>query len=343
MSRPSAPSRNLWPLVTLRRLILLAIAAALVALGVPAHAAAAVDVHVVRLPTLGGCCSAANAINNNGDIVGQASIDSVENPRYHAVLWRHGEIRDLGTLGGSRSYATAINNLGHVAGYSELADGSTTHAFLWRDGHMIDLGALGGASLALGINDRDEVVGITVQAGTAVGFLWRNGTMMNLVTSSGSRLAAGDAVNNNGRIAGAADIGIGFNMPGYWQNGVVTTVDSRFGEATAVNANGDLAGFFFDQTQQAFIWQTGVFRPLLTPAGASVAVATGLNAGRDVVGFASVTRTRPVLWSGAQQPHYLPVLVAGGQGAAAGINADGTIVGWSTGSNGTQRAVFWTQ
>jgi probable HAF family extracellular repeat protein len=306
-------------------------------MGLPAQAAAAVD--VVKLPTLGGCCSAANAINDNGDIVGQSSIDSVEDPHYHAVLWHNQQIRDLGTLGGSRSYATAINNLGHVAGYSELANGAT-HAFLWRDGHMIDLGTLGGDSRAFGINDHDEVVGSTDEAGTLVGFLWRNGTMMNLVTSGGSLIA--DAVNNNRRISGAADIGGPSNVPGYWQSGVVTTVDSRSGEATTVNARGDLAGTFIDQTQQAFIWRAGVFHPLPTPTGATVAAATGLNVGRDVVGFAIGTRTRPVLWSSAQQPRYLPALVAGGQGSAAGINTGGKIVGWSTGSNGDQRAVFWT-
>jgi len=65
---------------------------------------------------------------------------------------------DLG--GGS---ASGINNRGDVTGFYYV---SSTHyyAFLYKNGRMLDLGTLvaGGNSEAFGINDKDEVVGVSL-------------------------------------------------------------------------------------------------------------------------------------------------------------------------------------
>ena len=80
---------------------------------------------------------------------------------------------DLGVLGGLSSYGTAINNYNHVAGYSTVTNDATSdervHAFFHDGTKMIDLGSLGGPgnrwggdiSVALGINNYDQVVGYT--------------------------------------------------------------------------------------------------------------------------------------------------------------------------------------
>ena len=55
------------------------------------------------LGTLGGGASAAEAINEHGQVVGEAdtrATDWAGDDLHHAFLWQDGKMRDLGTLGG---------------------------------------------------------------------------------------------------------------------------------------------------------------------------------------------------------------------------------------------------
>ena len=104
--------------------------------------------------------SAASAINNSGQVVGQC--DTGDNYS-HAFLYSGGAMIDLGTLpGGSYADALGINDGGQVVGYSSIAGGDY-HAFLYSAGTMADLNSLvtlpGGAYLngAYGINDLGEI------------------------------------------------------------------------------------------------------------------------------------------------------------------------------------------
>jgi probable HAF family extracellular repeat protein len=147
----------------------------------------------------GGASSFAYAVNEHGLIVGQSQNGSIDPltglPEVRGVLWRNGQIIDLGTLGGNASNANAINDHSQVVGAATnetfdpfasvpqaachvltttgACSGSTfasnalfspstteTRAFLWHDGFMRDLGTLGGPdSAALIINDDGEVAG----------------------------------------------------------------------------------------------------------------------------------------------------------------------------------------
>src|ERR1035438_666762 len=64
--------------------------------------------------------SVAIGVNDYGLIVGFSETGSVDPatgyPEYHAVVWEHGVIKDLGTFGGSVSYANAVNNWGQAIG-----------------------------------------------------------------------------------------------------------------------------------------------------------------------------------------------------------------------------------
>jgi probable HAF family extracellular repeat protein len=167
-------------------------------------------------------------LNDKGQVAGMSGScgNSVLPPVAvgpHAVLWENGSVTDLGnlgetcvtpcispTLGPLGNVALYINDRGQVFGTSVLAGGETEHAFVWtRETGMKDLGTVKGdyASVALGANERGEVVGLSFdKTGTPRAFLRKNGVMLDLNTllpanSPIHALAAG-LINSRGEIAG---------------------------------------------------------------------------------------------------------------------------------------------
>lgn len=169
------------------------------------------------LGTLGGTNSIAQDVNDSGQVVGGSQIAG---DNYHPFRWVSSTFTDLGTLGGQSNKrfhrAQAINSAGKVVGLS-FTSGGDQHAFLWVSGavdgaptnpEMKDLGTLGGTfGQALGINDSDEVVGWSTDAGeNYYAFIWLNDTLIDLndeidITSSWVLEAASD-INDDSRIVG---------------------------------------------------------------------------------------------------------------------------------------------
>jgi len=121
------------------------------------------------LGNLGGTFSGAEAINNQGKVVGFSHLPG--DTTSHAFLWQDGVITDLGKLPGDIfSVALGINNEGQVVGDSFGARGE--RPFLWENGVMTDLNALIPAASSLilidanGINSRGEIAGIAFQIST---------------------------------------------------------------------------------------------------------------------------------------------------------------------------------
>jgi probable HAF family extracellular repeat protein len=210
-------------------------------------------------------------------------------PETTAVLWKDGEIIDLGTLGGSVSSANAVNNRGQVAGgaLNAIPDPfsatftqcppcifetfpfyffpvtTQSHAFLWQDGNMHDLGTLGGPdSVAWFVNESGQVAGqstinsipnanglLTVDA-----FFWDHGKMVD-VGNLGGTFSFVSGLNNRGQMTGT------MNLPGgslyhafFWDRGVLTdiaTLGGDFGNANTINAVGEVVGFSSNQGNQA--------------------------------------------------------------------------------------------
>lgn len=182
------------------------------------------------LGTLGGNSAQALAINDAGLVTGNAQTAKGED---HAFLYQPNSrrtsaaMRDLGTLGGSSSYGMAINSHNHVVGYSSINSKDNIHAFLSDGVTMKDLGSLGGKSIAadhsvaLGVNDRDEVVGYSYLAPeyqsdspigllpVQTGFIYRDGAMIDLNTLIGDaskvyRIHSALAINAKGQIVASA-------------------------------------------------------------------------------------------------------------------------------------------
>ncbi len=156
--------------------------------------------------------SAGGSINSRGWIAGQSQSSTIDPvvgiPEFHAVLWKHGQIIDLGTLdSGTESLGIYVNDAGQVIGFSTINTspdpigffGFPTHTFIWQNGKKFDIGTLGGANAFPGAScsnqPEDLVVGgsnTTTMVSSSTGlpdadpFLWHKGKMFDLGTLGGT-------------------------------------------------------------------------------------------------------------------------------------------------------------
>jgi probable HAF family extracellular repeat protein len=257
---------------------------------------------MTQLPGLSAFgASAAQAINDSGTVVGDSEdglIDSVSGlPEINAVLWRNGEIEDLGTLGGNSSGAISVNEGGQVTGWSETnivdSSGETeTHAFLWKNGSMHDLGTLGGpVSFGQDVNDRGEVVGFSFTDSTTVHpFFWESGQMTDL--SLGGTQGGSGLVNSRGDAIGDS------TLPGdvedhafLWSQGKLYDLGTLGGTKslpTGLTEDGHVSGMSRttnDETRHAVLWRNKKISDLGTVPGDACSFAWGLNSKDQVVGI----------------------------------------------------------
>lgn len=117
---------------------------------------------VTDLGSLQGGSTFPNAINNQGQVVGESYMVNLPGSPQQAFLYSDGKMTGLGTLpGGTTSWALGINNLGQVVGGSNGGPTGALQAFLYSSGTMTSLGLLPGSTStwATAINDRGQVVG----------------------------------------------------------------------------------------------------------------------------------------------------------------------------------------
>jgi probable HAF family extracellular repeat protein len=172
----------------------------------------------VELPPIeGDPDGAATAINARGQAVGISGICSNAIgglSATHMVLWQNGTATDLGSLGGiAWNTPMDISEKGDVTGFSDLpgdgGDSPNFHAFFWTPrGGVQDLNTLPGDTISegLGINDKDQVVGVSYPSSHAV--IWQSGTMtdLNSLAAPGTTLVliAAQEINDSGVITGQA-------------------------------------------------------------------------------------------------------------------------------------------
>ena len=321
-------------------------------------------------------------INDRGVVVGACEnglIDPLANfPEIDAVVWKNGQITDLGTLGGNTSSANAVNNRGQVTGLASntipdpfnmgLVPGllfnfgvTQVHAFLWQDGPMQDLGTLGGPdSAGEYVNERGQVAGVsytsfTPNPGTGIPtqdpFLWDNGTMKDLGTLGGT---AGWpwGLNQRGQVVGQSNLaGDMANHPFLWdkKNGMIDlgTLGGSNGHATWLNDAGEVVGVANlpgDTGHDAFLWRNGVMTDLGNLGQTSFPYA--INSSEQIVGASRVNSTTVAafLWENGGPMVDLNSLVIPGSGltatAAFFINERGEISGDGQLANGDVHGIL---
>ena len=228
--------------------------------------------------------SAAGSINSHGWSTGQsqsATIDPVVGiPEFHAVLWKQGQIIDLGTLdSGRESLGIYVNDAGQVIGFSTINTnpdpvgffGFPTHTFIWQNGEKLDIGTLGGADTAPGASCTNQPENLVVGGSTttttvspktglpdADPFLWYKGAMIDLGTLGGTNGFA-QCANHHHQVIGMSSLAANpaacdfpvFNSSGpgchafFWDNGVMKDLGTLGGdnsEAIWLNEAGNVVG-----------------------------------------------------------------------------------------------------
>jgi probable HAF family extracellular repeat protein len=204
---------------------------------------------------------------------------------------------DIGTLGGDYTVGTAINDNGEIGGYATAADG-TYHAIRYSTEHgleIIDAPIDADAWLVqgYGINNAGDVVGGALfNWGGSSGFVARRGQPMQFLTDAlGTYVAAyATAINDAGVVTG---VGHGDNTFRWYPTGAFDDLgdgQSRIA-SWAINPSGQLAGF-----RSRFI--DGTFS------------TTAFRYSEDL-GFVDLGS------------------LGGSNSGGQGINAAGTVVGWS--------------
>jgi probable HAF family extracellular repeat protein len=220
---------------------------------------------MTALPTLGGNNGQASAINNRGQIVGQAQTNVTDSgclPYQTALpaLWDKGTVKQLPTVEGDPDgYAIGINDSGQAVGASGICSAPFTvplHAVLWNDGTPVELANLGNASnnnQAVAINNNGQIVGQanSPDGTTFYAVLWQNGTITNLGTLPGDFASMATGINDKGQVVGSTlDSSFNWAHGFIWQNGVMTDLNAFFPAnlnlyatmANKINSRGQISG-----------------------------------------------------------------------------------------------------
>jgi probable HAF family extracellular repeat protein len=235
-----------------------------------------------------------SGLNNAGDIVGTANVDSTANSKHHAFIWYYKTrtLRDVGTVGGSNSEGAGINDCQEVVGTSDLKGDKIRHAYVYYQGYGADLDQKGAGSRAASINNAGTIVGtatfnneqrpaLFVAKTGAVKDLIRQGGYASAISLSGEIVGARQP-NNNSSIDPRAFI---------YADGAITDLDPRTphgDSAIAINDHLDVVGVWYGlKNSVPFLYRDGVYGGVIdvgAPFLWDTAHATGINNAGDVVG-----------------------------------------------------------
>jgi len=270
---------------------------------------------ITPLEPLGpGAESEAHAINERGVAAGMAQTGefnaALQLPVAHAVIWKNGQVIDLGTLGGSFSGVLGINNADEAAGisFTNIPDPTNPgfpqlHAFVWTQGKMIDLGTLGGPfSFGTAINDLGQSGGISLTApdpdtgeSQQRAFIWERGQMRDLGTLGGT-YSDGLGLNNKGQAVGTSTLPGDLELHTFLRDkgkmNDVGTLGGTFSSPTGLTDNGHISGQSTtanDEALHGFLWRDGKMTDLGTLPGDDCSNAWGLNSKDQVVGLSGQT------------------------------------------------------
>jgi len=250
------------------------------------------------LGTFGGPDAFANALNDQGQVVGAAatSTDGI----YHAFRWsRTAGLVDLNRPGAGYSVANDINNRGQVVGGARFVGTLPRfHAFRWSPHTgMVDLGALGptSESVAFALNDAGIATGWSDEAAGPLltqAVRWPYGSGPIPLNGFPSIASIGYDINNAGQIVGGAafdtrlsDQAFFWTQAGGLQG--LGTEPSYLSWAGQVNEKGLVIGTLYSSPvdRNGFIWSRDNGLLVVGTPGVADSDVTDVNNRGQVLGF----------------------------------------------------------
>ncbi|MFL6677016.1 MAG: PEP-CTERM sorting domain-containing protein [Burkholderiaceae bacterium] len=294
-------------------------AALALGLAVPLQAGAT-SYAITALASFDGTNSGANAINDEGQVVGFTGRG--------AVVWNGATPTLLaGLYGGDQqgSYATSINDAGRIVGVNgwgaAAAWTGTTQTTLDRP--------FGAGSNAWGINNAGQAVGMSDPGQAAI---W-SGAATTVLTPGGGKAYA---INDAGEVAGCVCSPDQYDSQAVvWNAGVATVLGGTWGPSNgsaglAINEAGEVVGYgTFHATMVPVVWN-GTTPTILPTLGTTPSKAKAVNDAGQIVG---ISAGHAALWTGDSVTDLNVYLDAADQAAgwyllsANDINDLGVIVG----------------
>ena len=243
-------------------------------------------------------------------------------------------------LGPSTDYAEGINGSGAVVGAGD-------QAFLYSEGILTFLPPLasGTGGVALGINDRGDVVGWSNTPDEQHAFLYRAGQIRDLGTLGGGFSIAND-VNNLGHVTGVSMDAAFRTRPFVYVGGKMRALGFE-GAGNAINNRGQVAGWFYPNPPstfplRAFLTNGAAKGDLGTLPGGSISIAEDVNDLGQGVGWSdSASSTEHAfLYSGGVMSDL--GTLGGSISHAYSINKFGEVVGTARTTEGFDVAFVWS-
>lgn len=257
-------------------------------------------------------------------------------------------------------FPTDINNHGVIVGAMNRLPGFVpVRAFLWTgSGPTVDLGDLGLFEFvhAVGINDANQVIGNAEVAdprdplGHSIhGFFWENGTMTDLRPLGGDAESRAVAITELGEVLVASLDAADPARDRYyiWKSGRVDPIGrlsaysgGPAGYAASMNDARQIVGSAIhrDGQERAFVWENGRFTDLgLAPGDDFFSIAYRITNDGTILGESYAfddanghgARSQGVVWRDRALVRTIPPLPGSYILAPIGVNAAGTIVGFS--------------
>jgi probable HAF family extracellular repeat protein len=332
--------------------------ALLLATGAHAQAAEAIQTQyeVTELAT-DGVSSRGLSINADGGVAG--NINRPDAQYRHAVLWRDGEVIDLGAFGGADSNSSMA--------WDGLNDGVTVVGFSQTNREEPNGEAWSCSAFFSG----------AAPTGTkCLGFAWTKGKMRRLRPFEGGENSYAAAVNASGQVVGWAENGVGdpscvspqvlqFRAAMWTATGHDAQVTElpplghdETSAATAINSQGDVVGISGAcdvavgrfSARHAVLWRKGKVRQIPTFGGVSWNTPASINDQGQVVGFANRPGKKDqrgefnehaFFWDPNAGLVDIGVVKGDVTSDATSINNAGVVVGYSNAADGSTRAFIW--
>jgi probable HAF family extracellular repeat protein len=219
------------------------------------------------LTDLGTLPGAVNSVpqgaNSDGWVVGTSENGTTDPvlgiPEFQAVLWRNGQIQNLGSLGGNESVGFDVNGHGQIVGLaansvpdpaSMFGLATQTRPFVWKDGVMRDLDTLGGTDgVAFLMNERGQIMGQFYLKGTTTidSIFWdEDGNATDIGSLGGTNSNCGQQacgpywMNNRGQVVGNSTLaGEAVHHGFLWNRGKLTDLGTLGGDSSDANSIND--------------------------------------------------------------------------------------------------------